>query len=309
MPLEALPTGLRETAVSAPPHERSGASLTTYALPWGLAIFPAIAGALFLWRLTGLTLLACGVLSAVLAEGLCALVRGRPWRVRNGHAALVGCLLALTLPTRAPGWLAAAGAAFGILFAQEAFGGNGYHLFHPALAGRLFLYLSWPQYFHRSPLPGEIPLALPEVWKGIGLAQLNGFLFQPGRLLGEASAALLVLGALFLMFQGTKWRIPLGALILVGLGTRLGDGMNPWLHGNLRETLSLPSLYLLLGFMAVEPVTTPLTHEGQWAFGLGLGGLVVLLRAWRGDPEGLFVLPLVLGMATPLFDRLGDRRR
>lgn len=85
--------------------------------------------------------------------------------------------------------------------------------------------------------------------------------------------------------------------------------MNPWLHGNLREALSLPSMYLLLGFMAIEPVTTPLTHKGQWVFGLGLGGLVVLLRAWRGDPEGLFVLPLVLGMATPLLDRLGDRRR
>lgn len=167
-------------AVSVPPHEHSGASLATYTLPWGLAIFPAIAGALFLWRLAGLTLLACGVLSAVLTEGLCALVRGRPWRVRNGHAALVGCLLALMLPTRAPGWLAAAGAAFGILFVQEAFGGNGYHLFHPALAGRLFLYLSWPQYFHRPPLPGGIPFALPEAWKGIGLAQLNGFLFQPG---------------------------------------------------------------------------------------------------------------------------------
>ncbi len=310
LPLEvALPVRLRGVVISSPPHEHSGASQGSYHLTWGLALLPSIAGALFLWRLESFVLLVTGILSAVLAEGLCRRLRGLPLTSANGHAALMGCLLALTLPAGAPSWLAAAGAGFGILFAQEALGGNGFHLLHPALVGRLFVYLSWPKYFHRSPMAAGFPLSLPDTWRGIGLSSLNDLLFRPGHLVGEASAALLILGVIILLAQGMKWRIAVGALLLIGLGTRLGDGVHDWLHGDVRQILSLPSLYLLVGFLALEPVTTPLTHGGQWAFGFSLGMLVVCLRGVGGDPDGLFVLPLAASLATPFLDRIGDRRR
>jgi electron transport complex protein RnfD len=152
-------------------------------------------------------------------------------------------------------------------------------------------------------------LSLPASWHGIGLSALNDFLFRAGHLAGEASAALLVAGAVFLLTQGMKWRLSAGALILIGLGTWVGDGTSPWFHGNVLEVFSFPGLYLLVGFLAPEPLTTPLTHEGQWLSGLVLGALFVCLRASGGDPEGIYVLPLALGLATPLLDRIGDRRR
>jgi len=305
----ALPVRLTGVIVSSPPHELSGASLASYHLTWGLALLPAVAGALFLWRLESFALIVTGILAAVLTEGLCCWIRGLPLSITNGHAGLMGCLLALTLPPGAPLWLAACGAGFGILFAQEALGGIGFYVLHPALTGRLFVYLSWPKYFYRLPLASGFPLSLPETWHGIGLSSLNDFLFRPGHLTGEASAVLLVLGAAFLLTQGMKWRIALGALALLVLGTRIGDGFHPWLHGDLRQVLCLPHLYLLIGYLALEPVTTPLTHGGQWVFGLSLGALMVCLRGMGGDPEGLFVLPLVVSLATPLLDQIGDRRR
>ena len=310
LPLEtALPMRLKVVIVSSSPHELSGASLSSYHLTWGLALLPAVAGALFLWRQESFVLLVAGILTAILAEGLCCRIRGLPLRITNGHAALMGCLIALALPSGAPPWLACAGAAFGIIIGQEAFGGNGFYFLHPALAGRLFVYLSWPNYFHRTPIEGGFPLTLPDTWHGIGLASVNDFLFRPGRLNGEASAALLVLGAVFLLGQGMKWRIVVGALLLVGLGTRLGDGSHVWFHGDIRQVLCMPSLYFLIVFLATDPLTTPLAHGGQWVFGLSLGALVALLRGMGGDPEGLFVLPLAVSLATPLLDRLGDRRR
>ena len=305
----ALPMRLKGVIVSSSPHELSGASLSSYHLIWGLALLPAVAGALFLWRLESFVLLISGILTAILAESLCCRIRGLPLRITNGHAALMGCLMALTLPSGAPPWLACAGAAFGILIGQEAFGGNGFYFLHPALAGRLFVYLSWPNYFHRAPIKADFPLTLPDTWHGIGLASVNDFLFRPGHLNGEASAALLVLGAVFLLGQGMKWRIAMGALLLVGLGTRLGDGSHVWFHGDIRQVLCMPSLYFLIVFLSMDPLTTPLAHRGQWVFGLSLGALIALLRGMGGDPTGLFVLPLAVSLATPLLDRLGDRRR
>jgi electron transport complex protein RnfD len=310
LPLEAaFPVGLKDVVISSPPHELSGASLSSYQLTWGLALLPAVAGAFFLWRLESLALVVTGILAAAAAEGLCSWVRGLPLKIANGHAGLMGCLLALTLPAGAPPWLAAVGAGFGILFAQEALGGSGFYFLHPALAGRLFVYLSWPKYFHRPPLASGFPLSLPGTWHGVSLSFWNDFLFRPGHLTGEASAALLAVGAAFLLAQGMKWRISAGALILVGLGTWAGDGTSAWFHGNVLGVMCSPYLYLLIGFLALEPLTTPLTHEGQWVSGLSLGALFACLLGTGGDPEGLFALPLAVSLATPVLDRLGDRRR
>lgn len=310
LPLETpFCVGLKDVVISSPPHELSGASPASYQLIWGLALLPALAGAFFLWRLESLTLVVTGILAAALTEGLCSKLRGLPLRIANGHAGLMGCLLALTLPAGAPPWVAAAGAVFGILFAQEALGGRGFYFLHPALAGRLFVYLSWPKYFHRPALVSKFPLSLPGTWHGVSLSFWDDFLFRPGHLTGEASAALLVVGAVFLLTQGMKWRISAGALVLIGLGTWAGDGTNAWFHGNVPGVLCSPVLYLLIGFLALEPLTTPLTHGGQWVAGFSLGALFACLRGMGGDPEGLFALPLTVSLATPLLDRIGDRRR
>ena len=57
---------------------------------------------------------------------------------------VTGSLLALSLPPATPFWMCALGAAVGVAFGKELFGGMGRNVFNPALVGRAFLYVCFP---------------------------------------------------------------------------------------------------------------------------------------------------------------------
>ena len=68
--------------------------------------------------------------------------------------------------------------------------------------------------------------------------------------------------------------------------------------------------YLLAGsllfgaiFMAVDPVTTPVTKGGRWIFGFGVGLIVMLIRTWGSYPEGVAYAILLMNAVTPLINR------
>ncbi|MBA7680913.1 Proton-translocating ferredoxin:NAD(+) oxidoreductase complex subunit D [subsurface metagenome] len=68
-------------------------------------------------------------------------------------------------------------------------------------------------------------------------------------------------------------------------------------------------------FMATDPVTSPITREGRWLFGVGAGVLVVVIRLWGGYPEGVMFSILLMNALTPLVNRhtipvqMGGRRK
>jgi electron transport complex protein RnfD len=133
-------------------------------------------------------------------------------------------LLALTLPPFVPWWMAALGSAFAILVAKTMFGGLGFNLFNPALAGRAFMLATFPLAMTSgwgSPRSGfgatldavttATPLAAlkehglaeamrlvsgPDYWSGLLLG------FRPGSL-GEVSAVLIALRAV--AGPGNSW--------------------------------------------------------------------------------------------------------
>ena len=67
-------------------------------------------------------------------------------------------------------------------------------------------------------------------------------------------------------------------------------------------------LLLAAVFMVTDPVSTPTTAKGAWIFGLGVGGLVVLIRAWGGLPEGVMYAILLMNAATPHIERYTQPR-
>ena len=87
------------------------------------------------------------------------------------------------------------------------------------------------------------------------------------------------------------------------------------LHLVLPEAVPTPGFMLLSGglllaavFMVTDPVSTPTTAKGAWIFGLGVGGLVVLIRAWGGLPEGVMYAILLMNAATPHIERYTQPR-
>jgi len=62
---------------------------------------------------------------------------------------------------------------------------------------------------------------------------------------------------------------------------------------------------LILGafFIATDPVTAPLTNMGRWIFGIGVGGVTILIRIVGEYPEGVMFSVLLMNAVTPMIDK------
>lgn len=326
---------MKELIVSASPHINSGA--TTKKLMWSvvIALVPALLGSIYFFGLRSLLLVVISVATALIGEAGSQKMFGRKITITDGSAVITGILLAFNLPPGVPLWMPAIGSAFAIIIAKQFFGGLGYNFINPALAGRAFLMISWPYFMtakwlapHSGYLAGfdgvtqATPLTLLKntlhtlqdpkatveelIMAKNTITQLNSlsviknlFWGNVGGCLGETSALLILIGAIFLLVTKViDYRIPLAYLGSVFIFSLiLPVRTNVWFQ--------LFSGGLLLGafFMATDHVTSPVTKLGQWLFGIGCGVLTMLIRTWGGYPEGVSYSILFMNLWTPLFDR------
>ena len=125
-----------------------------------------------------------------------------------------------------------------------------------------------------------------------------------GGCLGETSVIALLLGAAYLLIRRTiSPHIPaavvVSAVACASIGYLLKPAayISPWLH------LCTGGMLLGAFFIATDPVTAPLTTRGRWVFGVGVGGLIMLIRMVGEYPEGVMYAVLIMNAFTPLIDR------
>ncbi|HUV07827.1 MAG TPA: RnfABCDGE type electron transport complex subunit D, partial [Spirochaetia bacterium] len=243
---------------------------------------------------------------------------------------VTGFIFPLILPPGLPLWLVAVGIIFGVLVGKEVFGGTGRNLFNPALVGRVFLALGYPSAMTSawiepgagvwgrllSPfqlgMPDAVSSATPLIMaKGGELAPpLDLFL---GRVLGsagETSALTILLGGIFLVLVGVaNWRTVVAIIASFA-------GLTAFLNGVLPQTVSpvwfnLMSGGILFGafFMATDPVSSPVTLSGKWAYGILIGITTVLIRNFSGYVEGVMFSILLGNVCAPLLDEVVIRHR
>jgi electron transport complex protein RnfD len=329
------PTTLTSTlVVSASPHTRSGATVSRIMWLVVFALLPALGGSVWFFGPRSLLLVAISVVSSVLFDSLAQKAFGRKPTPLDGSAVITGLLIAYNLPPGVPLWMPVIGAAFATIVVKQFFGGLGHNFINPALAARAFLMVSWPTHMttlwlkpHGGPLSGldavsgATPLALVRRAAEIvppGM-DLNGLLRQANSLaelkrlfvgnvggcLGETSALLLLVGALFLIIiRVIDWRIPaayIGTVIVLAL-VLPGSHLTPWFH--------VFSGGIILGafFMATDYVTSPVTGKGRIIFGVGCGVITMLIRLYGGYPEGCSYSILLMNVVTPFIDRLTKPR-
>lgn len=136
----------------------------------------------------------------------------------------------------------------------------------------------------------------------------NIFWGNIGGVIGEVSAAALLLGAAWLAYKHIiEWRIPLSYIGTVFVLTYIFGGIN----GLFSASILLPVFHIFAGglilgafFMATDMVTSPVTKRGRVIFGMGCGVLTVVIRLVGGYPEGVSYSILLMNIATPLIDRL-----
>ena len=310
--------------VTSSPHVRGKDTTRRLMLDVVIALLPALAAGIWFFGLRALTVTLVSVAAALLAETVLSALLRRPNTLRDGSALVTGLLLALTLPTSVPYWLAAVGSAFAILVVKGLCGGLGQNIFNPALAARAFLLLLWPAWMVRYAAPGvKLPVvgntvdivtsatplhhmqmpALPE----ISIPEL--LVGSVGGTIGEVSALALLVGAVYLLARRViSIRIPAAYLVTIALLTMVfhkADHPVEWM------IYSLLSGGVLLGafFMATDYTTSPVTPRGQIVYGVGCGALTVFFRYYGLFPEGFTYAILLMNACVWLIDRYTAPRR
>ena len=306
--------------VDTSPHIKHTSTTTRIMLDVLIALTPALIWGVVVFGLNALLMPLIGAGCCVLFEYLTAKLLHKPNTVGDLSAAVTGLLLGLNLPACDSYFLPVVGAAFAIVIVKQLFGGIGKNFLNPALAARVFLFLSWPDKMAAFPaafdrtVADAVASATPRAGGTATLIDL--FLGRVGGSIGEISALLLLVGGVYLLVRRViTWHIPVAYLGTVALITFVLP-QGGFFNGEFM-LFELLSGGLMLGafFMATDYVTSPITRRGRLIFGVGCGLLTVFFRYFGSYPEGVSFAILVMNCLVYYIDKLtmprvfgGDRR-
>ena len=305
------------------PHIRSSETTRSIMLDVIIAMVPALVWSVFCFGLKALTLTVVSVLGCVFWEWLYRKLMKKPQSVGDLSAVVTGMLLAFVCPVTTPYWMIIIGGFFSIVVVKQLFGGIGKNFVNPALAGRAFLLGSYAGVMttwidatqNKAPLMGSTadivtaatPLAYMKTGNMAGLTEtysvMDMFLGKTGGSLGEISAAMLILGGLYLIWRKViNWQTPVAYIATVAVLTLLfpkaGSGVDWMLY-----SVFGGGLFLGAFFMATDYATSPVTKKGQLIYGIGCGLFTVFIRYFGSYNEGVCYSIMVMNCCTALIDK------
>ncbi len=130
---------LSKITVSPAPHISQKRSTRGVMGDVVIALLPAMAAAVWFFRFQAVWVITTCVLSCMVSEWICNVIRKKPNSLGDLSAILTGIILAFSLPPMIPLWAAAIGSAFAIIICKMLFGGLGCNVFNPAMAARAFM--------------------------------------------------------------------------------------------------------------------------------------------------------------------------
>ncbi len=304
--------------VSPSPHIHADVSTRSIMRDVLIALAPAAVVSVLFYGWAELLVLAVSIASCVLVEwAVTKWLLKRPSTVSDLSAAVTGLLLAMNLPVTTPWWVVLIGALFSIGVVKMTFGGIGQNIFNPAIAGRVFLLISFPTYMTDwTVTPGFI-----HATDAVSGATLLGRYAEGGV---EAVAGTDYLRTLFLNIGGSAGEISTLALLAGFVYLLVRKVVKPWIPLSIFATVFVfsgilwlvdPSTYtdpvfnlltggMVLGscFMATDYVTSPMSTLGGVVYGVGIGLLVVLIRFFGSYPEGMSFAILIMNCTVPLLN-------
>ena len=311
--------------VSPNPHIHTAVSTRSLMRDVVIALLPATVVSIVFYGLSMLLVTAVSVVSCVLLEYLITrFLLKKPSPICDWSASVTGLLLALNLPSTTPWWVVFIGAVVAIGVAKMTFGGLGQNVFNPAIAGRVFLLISFPTYmtdwkapqglFGADAVTGATPLGL--IKEGLlqgqtvtGIMAENGFSYgqmlfaNVGGTAGEISAIALLAGFVYLLVR----RVIRPHITLSIWATVAVVSLIFWLCAPERFTDPLFNLLtggMILGscFMATDYVTSPMSVKGGVIFGVGIGFITMMIRYFGSYPEGMSFAILIMNAVVPLLN-------
>jgi len=258
-------------------------------------------------------------------------LRQRPvgFFLRDGSVLVTAVLLALALPPYSPWWLTLIATGCAVVFGKQLYGGLGQNPFNPAMIGYVVVLISFPVEMTTWPVPHSVGLgaglqhilgiaSLPDGWtqataldvlkvnKSLTIDELwsNPAFGHFGGIGSEVVNLAFLAGGLFLLHKKLfSWHAPVGmlaALVLMSLVFWNGSGSD----SNGSPLFHLLSGATMLGafFIVTDPVSSATSPLGRLIFGVGVGVLVYVIRAWGGYPDGVAFGVLLMNLAAPTID-------
>jgi len=243
-----------------------------------LLLLPA-AGAFFIFGWPAAMNAGISVICACAAEVLILKKLDKKIRLYDGSAVFTSLLFFLLLPAGLPAWMTGLGSFAAIALGKEVFGGLGANSLNPALVGRAFLHISFPN-----------AMGWPAIVE------------EPA---STAVFALLFLGSgLFLLhFKLVDWDLP-----LLFLGAAAGvsglSGLNRWSW----EMFGSGAMLVTAFFILTDPVTIPLGRSARRTFAVLCAVSYVILREiWRSDLHAATYSVLTCNAAVPWIEHLAKK--
>lgn len=316
---------MNKLLVSPSPHVHAPVSTKSLMRDVVIALLPAVIVSVVFYGLGGIVVLATSVISCMLIEYLITrFLLKKPSTICDYSAAVTGILLALNLPYTTPWWVVSIGALFAIGVVKMTFGGLGQNIFNPAIAGRVFLLVSFPSYMTKWQMPqglfgldavtGSTPLGMiteglakdqtvPEIMAEKGLSYAQMLFANLGGSVGEISALALLAGFVYLLVR----RVIKPHITLSIWGTVAAVSLIFWLVNPDRFTDPVFNLLtggMILGscFMATDYVTSPMTVKGGIVYGIGIGFITLMIRYFGSYPEGMSFAILIMNSVVPLIN-------
>ena len=299
---------------SSSPHVKAPTTTKGVMINVCIALLPAIVAGIIFFGLNAFLLISLSVFGAVASEFIYLLIAGKKFKEIAKQfdftSCVTGILIGLSIGSQTPLYVPIFASAFAIIVVKMIFGGTGKNLVNPAIAGRIFAFMSfttimaggWLAPSSGEPITGATVLTsvlagadvssipLLDLFLGINLAGC----------IGETCKLALIIGGVYLAVRGIiNVGYPIIYIAVTGLFTVALNGFD--------FAYFLPSILsggLILGaiFMATDYTTSPNTTLGNVIYFIALGLVTAGLREATGIEVVSFVI-LLLNLFVPLIDK------
>lgn len=217
-------------------------------------------------------------------------------------------LLTLLVTSTLPYWMVGVGSFFGTFFAKSVFGGEGAYIFHPAVAGVLFLMVSFPAQVNTSwynPVADAIQTYTPVnslPFNPIPL-EFNDMLFgfSSGAMGETVRLGILIIGLALIALKVIDWKLTVGFLasifLIQILFNQFAGPFDP-VFSVFTGTVVFASVFLV-----TDPVVAPKHTYAKLLYVVGIAVFTIVIRMFSAFPEGIIFALIIMSTISPLLDK------
>ena len=324
---------------SSSPHVKCNVTTRRIMIDVCIALLPAMIAGCVMLGIRSLLVVAIAVFSAVLSEivyRLCVKVPLKQILAEFDFTSVVtGLIVGMNMYPDSAWYAPLFASVFAIVVVKMLFGGTGKNIVNPAVAGRIFAFISFGAAFGGSYAANAVYVSqltgkscwqlvtegatsgvkigatpLQAILGGTATNELSNWDLFLGTgvygAIGEVCKLALIVGGVYLVIRGVlNFRWPLVYVAVAGVTAVVIEWIT---KGSFNQAVAafLPNILsggLIFGaiFMATDYVTTPATKLGNYVYFVALGILTSILRyATKGEVVSFVIL--LMNLVVPLID-------